>query len=177
MRLRKVATGHRFRERLQIAMLRLRARDRRQPSDLTRTLLYRPDYFGRPFRVLQQSVMQGQSEWSVGERHLMAALISRLNSCQFCLGSHTRAASLLLGTKADPSVFDNWHSLALEPQLRAALSFIEKLTLQPEAVNPDDIAPLRKAGVSEAGIINIVYLCGLFNFINRVADALDFDAS
>ncbi|MFQ5426145.1 MAG: hypothetical protein ACE5EV_03590 [Gaiellales bacterium] len=45
------------------------------------TLLYRPAFFGRSFGNYLHAVMRGPSAWSVGERELMAALVSRLNHC------------------------------------------------------------------------------------------------
>lgn len=55
------------------------------------------------------------------------------------------------------------------------LGFLEKLTLQPEKVQPDDIHPLRTVGISKQAIEDAIYICTLFNIIDRVADALNFD--
>ena len=51
--------------------------------DVVRTLLYRESFFGRPHSRLTQAVMRGPSDWSVGQRELFAAFVSRLNRCQF----------------------------------------------------------------------------------------------
>lgn len=50
---------------------------------VVRTLRYRRNFFGRPFSELTQQVMRGPSPWSVGERELFAAFVSRLNKCVF----------------------------------------------------------------------------------------------
>jgi hypothetical protein len=50
---------------------------------VVRTLLYRKEFFGRPFSQLTQQVMRGDSPWSVGEREMFAAFVSRLNQCVF----------------------------------------------------------------------------------------------
>ncbi len=52
-------------------------------SDIRRTLVYRPELFGRPFSELMQDVMRGPSDWSAGERELIAAWVSRQNQCPF----------------------------------------------------------------------------------------------
>jgi hypothetical protein len=52
-------------------------------SDVVRTLTYRPELFGLPFSVALDDVMRGPSEWSVGERELMAAFVSARNQCPF----------------------------------------------------------------------------------------------
>jgi len=51
--------------------------------DIVRTMLYRPEWFGTRFSALTQQVMRGPSEWSVGERELFAAFVSRQNQCPF----------------------------------------------------------------------------------------------
>jgi len=81
MRLANVATGHRLKQRLILAMIRVLSR--RQPPDVVRTLLYRPELFGKPFADLVQQTLRGPSEWSVGERELFAAFTSKLNECRF----------------------------------------------------------------------------------------------
>ena len=48
-----------------------------------KTLLYRPEVFGRPFSDAVDRAMRGPSEWSAGERELFAAFTSLLNQCPF----------------------------------------------------------------------------------------------
>jgi hypothetical protein len=52
-------------------------------SDVVRTLRYRPTFFGGPHMAHTQAAMRGPSAWSVGERELFAAFVSRLNGCEF----------------------------------------------------------------------------------------------
>jgi alkylhydroperoxidase family enzyme len=58
--------------------------------------------------------------------------------------------------------------------LRATLGLLEKLTLTPEEVSPQDVEAVRETGVSEDAILDAIYICSTFNLIDRVADALDF---
>ena len=48
-------------------------------------------------------------------------------------------------------------------------------TLRPEETGPDDVAPLRAAGLSDEEIEDAIHVCALFNDINRVADSLGFE--
>ena len=81
MRLRAVEHGHRLPQRLKLILIGLVGR--RRVPDIVKTLLYRPEFFGRPMCDWTQAVMRGPSPWSVGERELFAAFISRLNKCPF----------------------------------------------------------------------------------------------
>lgn len=53
------------------------------PSDMRKLLLYRGELFGDPISAAFQAVLRGPSEWSVGERELMAAYVSVQNQCPF----------------------------------------------------------------------------------------------
>lgn len=81
MRLRRVEHGHRLGEKLKLILIRLVGR--RRVPDVVKTILYRPEFWGRPMCAWTQAVMRGPSDWSVGERELFAAFTSRLNQCVF----------------------------------------------------------------------------------------------
>jgi hypothetical protein len=80
MRLQKVHRGHRLRERAILAVMRLLMG---HAPGVVRTLFYRKEFFGQPFSELTQQVMRGPSAWSVGQREIFAAFVSRLNQCVF----------------------------------------------------------------------------------------------
>ena len=81
MRLRNVERGDRLSSKLLYAVIRLVSGFR--APDVLRTLRYRQDFFGRHHSEHTQAVMRGPSEWSIGERELFAAFVSRLNDCAF----------------------------------------------------------------------------------------------
>jgi hypothetical protein len=61
----------------------IRERSGAEPLGVVKTLLYRPEVFGRPFSDALDGVMRGPSDWSPGERELFAAFTSLLNQCPF----------------------------------------------------------------------------------------------
>lgn len=81
MRLEKLRAGHRFPQKLLLKVIRIAGGS--EAPDVLKTLLYRPEFFGRPFSAWVQRAMRGPSEWSVGERELFAAFVSRQNQCPF----------------------------------------------------------------------------------------------
>jgi hypothetical protein len=80
MRLQKVHTGHRLRDKAMLGIMRLVMG---HAPGVVRTLMYRKEFFGKPWTALTQQVMRGPSPWSVGEREVFAAYVSRLNQCVF----------------------------------------------------------------------------------------------
>jgi hypothetical protein len=81
MRLKNVETAHRWPRKLMLGAIRILLRER--APDILRTVWYRPEFFGRNYGAYIQEVMRGPSEWSVGERELIAAFVSQKNSCSF----------------------------------------------------------------------------------------------
>ena len=81
MRLPRVAHGHTVMQKLMLVLVRLVSGFR--APDVVRTLWYRKAFFGAPHGALTHTVMRGPSEWTVGDRELMATYVSRINQCPF----------------------------------------------------------------------------------------------
>jgi hypothetical protein len=61
----------------------IRERTGAEPLGVVKTLMYRPELFGKPFSDELDRVMRGPSDWSPGERELFAGFTSLLNQCPF----------------------------------------------------------------------------------------------
>ena len=68
----------------------------------------------------------------------------------------------------------DWRTAPLSPRLRAALGFLEKLTLTPQDVGRDDVSAVRAAGVSDRALREAIYVCFLLSTMDRLADAFGF---
>jgi alkylhydroperoxidase family enzyme len=69
----------------------------------------------------------------------------------------------------------DWRTAPVDERLRATLGFIEKLTLRPAELGPDDATQVLAAGVSEAALVDAIHVAALFNMIVRLADSLGWD--
>ena len=58
---------------------------------------------------------------------------------------------------------------------QALCEFAEKLTLTPDAMLKDDIKQLEDLGFTYTAVHDAVQVIGYFNYINRVAEALNVD--
>ena len=72
------------------------------------------------------------------------------------------------------AVLADWRTAPVPDRLRAALDYLETLTLRPADVNAQMMRNLKAAGLSETAIREATYVCVLFNVLDRLADALDF---
>ena len=72
-------------------------------------------------------------------------------------------------------MLDDWRTAPVGEGLHATLGFLEKLTLEPDALEPADAAPARKAGVSDEALLDAIAVAALFNVIDRIADGLGFE--
>lgn len=81
MRLRILDSGHGFGTKALFALIR--AMSGQPVLDVVKLAKYRAEFYGRPMSDVTQEAMRGPSSWSVGDRELMAALVSKINQCEF----------------------------------------------------------------------------------------------
>ena len=110
---------------------------------------------------------------SNAERELLAVVVSGLNRCTYCTVSHGAALRHHTG---DPVTADlvavNWRQADLSRREAALAAYAEKLTTAPAEVTPEDLEPLRQAGLDDHAILEAVQVVGMFNLTNRVATAI-----
>lgn len=80
----------------------------------------------------------------------------------------------MLGDETTRAILEDWRSAAIDARLRATLAFLEKMTLSPDALDARDAEAARAAGVSDEALRDAIYVCAVFNVIDRIADALEF---
>lgn len=91
------------------------------------------------------------------------------------MNAHGAVASKSLGDSLVEAVLRDWRTAPLDERMRLTLGFLEKLTLLPGDVGPDDVEPLRKAGISDDAIEDAAFVCVLFSTYVRLADTFEFD--
>jgi hypothetical protein len=80
MRLKSLTQGKGLKQKLGFAAVTLLAG--RVPGPIL-TFSHRPEFFGKGFSSALQKALRGPSEFSIGERELFAAWVSKLNSCSY----------------------------------------------------------------------------------------------
>jgi alkylhydroperoxidase family enzyme len=72
-------------------------------------------------------------------------------------------------------VLNDYRTAPIDEKLRATLGFLEKLTLRPDELTPQDADEVRATGVSEEALVDALHVGALFNMIARLADSLGWD--
>ncbi|MFI6096000.1 hypothetical protein ACIA8G_10630 [Lentzea sp. NPDC051213] len=146
MRLTVLDRGHRLHARLFFGFTELVSRV--PMSDVPKTLLYRPDFFGAVFLDLSAKAMRGPSFWTAGEREYIAMRTAERLQCPYCATTHTE----LVQIAGDPA--------PLRPELTAVLTFLDDLT-------PPD--------VPAGAVVEALHVSVIWQVVNRLANAFGFE--
>ena len=71
-------------------------------------------------------------------------------------------------------MLEDYRTAPINERLRAALAFLEKMTLTPNELTAADAQHVVDTGVTRAALRDAVLVCSLFNMIDRIADTLNF---
>ena len=172
MRLDVLDKGHGVGTRVLFSIIRMASR---QPVlDVIKLVKYRPDFYGAPMQKVTHEAMRGPSEWSVGDRELMAAVVSQTNDCEWCTKAHGAVARGAYRDEAKVSAaLSNVETAPIGEPLRAILRMLRKLVRE-RTVNADDMRAVLAAGVSRQQVEDALAVAFAFNTINRLADAFGF---
>ena len=106
------------------------------------------------------ALMRGPSPLTPAEREFIYQYCSRANGCLYAATSHTSCAEALGMPKA---------AFRKPPaRLRPLLKFARKLTLTPASIKPSDAARVLAAGWDERVLADVIYICALVGWTNRV---------
>ena len=74
------------------------------------------------------------------------------------------------------AIASDWRQAELTSADAALCAYATKLTLHPTEMNESDILALREQGFDDRAIHDATQVISYFNYINRMADALDVPA-
>lgn len=140
--------------------------------DAVRLARYRPDFYRSG--ALTQEAMRGTSAWSIADRELMAAVVSKANGTDFCVMAHSATAELAYQDAAKVSAtLEHLDTAPLDEPLRATLQMLRRLTIE-NRLNADDVRDVIAAGASPDQVKDALAVAFAFNLTDRLADAFDF---
>ena len=124
-----------------------------------------------PLLTFVNSVLRSDGELSVGERELIAAFVSGLNSCKFCYGSHVIHAETF-GIKPGliEQLLNDIGSSDVSETIKPLLRYVEKLNTLPNRLVQADVEAVLEKGWSEEALFEAIEVTGLFNMMNRIVE-------
>ena len=170
MRLDVLDRGHRRHVKALLAVIRLVSR---QPVvDAVKLAFYRPEFYGGG--PLTHEAMRGPSAWSIGDRELMAAIVSQATRSPFCVAAHTSTSSRWYRDSAKVSAaLADLDTTPIGEPLRATLRLLNKLARE-DRIGVEDIDAVLDAGVSTREIQDALAVGLVFGITARLANAFDF---
>ena len=143
--------------------------------DAAKLVFYRPGFYGAQAKKFTHEAMRGPSAWSVADRELMAAFVSKVNESAFCVAAHTATAEQAYQDRAKvQAVLADLESAPVEDGLRATLRMLGKLTSE-GTLSAQDMRQVLDGGVSPQQVEDALAVCTAFNTTNRLADAFGFE--
>jgi len=130
-----------------------------------------------PLIEFHEALMRGPSTFSPGERELIAAFVSGLNTCTYCQGVH-QATACEFGIKKNllTDLLKSVDRSDVEKKMKPVLNYVRKLTLSPSIMTQADANAVFAAGWNEQALRDAVLVCGLFNLMNRLIEGLGIQA-
>jgi uncharacterized peroxidase-related enzyme len=111
---------------------------------------------------------------SVRTKELVATLVSRLNECQYCNRSHTALSSRYGATDEQMNALLEFETGPFDEKEKAALAYAKQLTLDANRLDDALFARLRQH-YDEGEVVEISAMAGVFNYFNRVNNALQME--
>lgn len=120
---------------------------------------------------VEEAIMRWPSAFTPGERELMGAYVSQLNSCTYCYSSHSQAARFLGVDEAviQPLMTD-LETAPIGDRLKPVFRFLRKLTLEPAKMTQKDADAVFAAGWDEKALHDAIMVCCCYSFMNRFVD-------
>ena len=136
-------------------------------------VLFRPET-GKHLYELAQVLLRGESPLREAERELIAAYVSYLNDCMFCMNSHAAAARCLYGDEKNvvDDVLKDKRPSNVSDKMKALLNIAGKVQILGKEVKPVDIALARSLGADDREIHDTVLIAATFCMFNRYVDGL-----
>lgn len=144
-------------------------RERGNVPNLFRAASLRPPIVLTLFAHLR--AVTGPGEVPVLLKELLTVRVSQLNSCAYCLASHTALSRKYGATDVQLSALASGQFADFEPGWKAALAFADAMTPTTGDVTDEIFAELARWWTAPQ-IIEITSVIGFFNYFNRFAEAL-----
>ncbi|KKI13984.1 alkylhydroperoxidase [Comamonas thiooxydans] len=115
------------------------------------------------------AIMYAPGGLSRAEREVAATAVSRSNGCVYCASVHAqRFEQLAKRNDVMAQLFDEPETAGTNARERAIIQASLTLTRAPGGFGPQNLQPLRDAGLSDLEILDMLHSAALFGWANRL---------
>lgn len=141
----------------------------RAKSDYFRLLVREPDVLEARTRTDKDIFYNTADGLPRAERELAAAATSRYNGCIYCASVHARFASTYSKRRDDVQrLLDEGVGVDLGARWNAVIRASVALASTPIAFGKENIEELRRVGLDDAEIVDVINSASFFNWANRL---------
>jgi len=109
-------------------------------------------------------------------KETIALVVSKNNACSYCVGAHSMMLKAIgYDSKKIEELNEDYQSSSLSEKEKAVLDFSLKVTNESNKITEKDHENLKKHGMTEQQILEVISVASLHNLINRLVDALGTD--
>lgn len=142
--------------------------------NLFKTYAHHPPLLEANWHKVKVVMMDGSLSRKVKET--IAVLVSKDNSCAYCVASHTKALNALGVTDDElAGIEKDLDSSDFSAREKALIRFARQANSNPTRIPEPDVAALRATGASDAEIVEALGVMELFTAFNKFLDALEVD--
>jgi uncharacterized peroxidase-related enzyme len=136
------------------------------------TMAYKPTWLTHVYQLTQEALFT-DGYLDVRTKNLIAAHVSALNGCRYCVSSHAEHMQHRGDTAANTDAVATGHAekARLPAKERKLLEYVRLLTLEPAKVTDGKMDTLRAAGWTDEQLFEASFITSLFAFYNRMAEA------
>jgi len=133
-----------------------------------------PELYG-PWAKMSESLMNGPSPLSRGERELILAYAAGVAGCRFVCVAHSEVAYALgIERGTIEHLIDDPQSVLVEPRLKPLLAFVRKLMTAPGAMSQVDADAVLEAGWDERALHDAIAITARAAFMQRLVEGHGF---
>lgn len=139
--------------------------------NLFKTYSHFPPLLKANWNKVKAVMMQGSLSRKAKEA--IALLVSKDNSCAYCVAAHTAALKSIGMTEKEINIIENEieKSIFTEKE-RELITFARKANKDPNRITDKEYESLKKAGASDSEIVETLGVMELFTAFNKFLDSL-----
>lgn len=142
--------------------------------NLFKTYAHFPPLLKANWNKVKAVMMQGSLSRKTKEA--IALLVSKDNSCAYCVAAHTAALKSIGVTEKEINIIESEiEKSTFTEKERELITFARKANKDPNRITDKEFGKLKKAGASDSEIVEALGVMELFTAFNKFLDSLNVE--